>query len=75
MAWRTVWGLTRLSSQRRHGLGGFVRDPYDEAVNAMASDRAAVDVEEDRCFTGAVDPWSEQRAKDLGTCATRGPSR
>ena len=59
-------GTDALVAQRRHGLGGFVRDPYDEAVNAIASDRAAVDVEEDRCFTGAVDPWSEQRAKDLG---------
>ena len=59
-------GTDALVAQRRHGLGGFVRDPYDEAVNAIASDRAAVDVEEDRCFTGAVDPWSEQSAKDLG---------
>ena len=61
-----------LVAQREHGLGGFFRGPHDEPRNAIASDRAAVDIDEDRRFAGTVEPWSEQFAKHLGGA---GPER
>ena len=65
-------GADTLVAQRGHGLGGFVRGPHDESMNAIASDRAAVDIEEDRRFAGTVQPWSEQPTEHLGSA---GPER
>ena len=44
-----------LVAQRRHGLAGFFRGPHDESMNAITSDRSAVDIDEDRRFAGTVE--------------------
>ena len=61
-------------AQRRRGFGGLVRGAHDESMNAIASDRAAVDIEDDRCLPRAVDSRSEQLAKHLGGTRPEGTS-
>ncbi len=61
-----------LAAHGGHGFGGARRGPRDESVYAVAGDRTAVDIEEDRRFPGAVEPRFEQLAQHLGGA---GPQR